>query len=320
MADKDHIVTEAAEILLRIEEGLDEEARQALQALAQQPVNLLAFRVGIANVDVPLSLLACGVEHLFARPWSFCECLMKVVRKPDSPQRDWALARLSNYGAEARAHVPELWRLLRTADRELRVRLIVALWTIDCPTESGNLRRDPRQQLLLEIRRDLRKPQEEEGILRRLGRLRGIEEVGATLVPELCALCRVKNPHVVQSAVHMLWQIGPAARDSLPELLRLADRDNSSIQQAAILALCRVSRGHPVGVERLREWCATESLNILHSIEPRDLGSANITPLLLLASRSGNDNFADHARELLRATDPEAACREEGERQAGSVR
>lgn len=318
MDENQHIVFEAAELLLRIEEDLDERARTALQAFAQAPNNLQVFRMAFAdNIDEPLRLLRAASGSSREGRRVICACLMKTIRQADSPQRDRALARLREYGAEARAHAPELWRLLKSADREFRVRLIAALWQIDCPTESGSLQRDPRQQLLLEIRRDLRKPQEEEGILRRLGRLPGIEEVGITLVPELRALCRVRNPQVVHNALNLLRRIGPAARDALPELLRLVDRDDSSIQQMAILALCRVGRGHPVGVERLREWCETESLDILCSIEPRDLGRANITPLLLLAIRSWNDNLADHARELLRATDPEAACREEGERQTG---
>jgi HEAT repeat protein len=102
-------------------------------------------------------------------------------------------------------------------------------------------------------------------------------------------------------AVMALRAIGPAAKAAIARLIRLADKDEPYLQRQAILALCRIGKGHPEGIRRLVEWCETENFGILHSIEPADLGDADIRPLLNRAAACRHEYLEEHALELIRA-------------------
>jgi hypothetical protein len=232
--------------------------------------------------------------------------LMKDIHDPNINARIAAVRQLAAHGAEAREAAPELWRLSKSADRFFRAYLIDALWRIDTASERNGLLRDPRAQLVAAIKRDLWRYGEGSHMIEFLPHLPEIERQGVSLVPELIRLSHAKRNRVAQNALSTLRAIGPAAKNAIPDLIQLMDKVNVSTQRAAILALLTIGRGHPLAVQRLRDWCETEGPDIITELKPTDLGKEEISSILLKFIRD-NPTQANDAIELLKATDPDAA-------------
>ncbi len=232
--------------------------------------------------------------------------LLKALCSGLIGEQSAALRQLTEQGSAARAVAPELWRMLKIPRPELQGELIVALWRIDGYSEAGGFRRDTRPILLDRLRRLLRA----DDAFSRVAALQAIAEIGEparVLAPDVVKCLDARKTE--EAAIGAVRALGPAAKTAIPKLILLSDRDEPNLQSNAIAALCRVGQGHPAGVQRLKEWCETEGdLSILKLIEPADLGGQKITPVLVQVIRSWNGNVVYHARELLRATDPEAAC------------
>lgn len=231
--------------------------------------------------------------------------LMRDLRKPVAPRRTQALQRLQDMGAEAAEVVPELWRMLESENADLRLDLIRAIAAIDVPVERGQFVRDSRRRLAEKLRAMFHERSHQLHDLICTSISLGPDAVH--LLAELSCCLGHADINIREGAMRALGAIGPEAKNAILDLITMTEEDNRMLQEGAIVALLRVSPGHKLGVQRLREWCQTEDLHILRYLVPADLGNEMITPILLEAIESDQWYLSNDAFELLRATDPEAA-------------
>jgi HEAT repeat protein len=229
--------------------------------------------------------------------------IMQNIRDPSAKDRWRDLHQLEAMGSEATEVVPELWRLMEQEKTSDQLYLLRALAKIDVPIERGGLIRDSRQRLVEKLRTLFRDETYELEELARTAMLIG--PMAAPLLDEIWCCLGNGNEQVRWCAIGAIANIGPPAAKTIPDLRRIADEDNPFLQEEAIVALCRVSRGSPEAVQRLREWCLTQDPGIISKMTPADLGNETITPILL--SIIEHDDLYGHALTLLEATDAQAA-------------
>lgn len=244
-------------------------------------------------------------DRTYTRKQRRFRLLDQIQRESDVNDRRQMIMALGNQGPEARDVAPDLWRLMKEDQTETRATLALAIWKIEGVVEAGDFRRDCRPALLAELRAMLRNKEkvhlQEEALL-------AVLSLKRAALPLTADIIRCLDQYPLQSpAVAALRELGPAAKEAIPNLLKIVELDHRGLQESTIVALCRISQGGPESMQLLNEWCKYEDDGILFELQPGDIKGQVAIGLLLKSLKSANWATVERLMPLLRSSDAEAA-------------